>query len=212
MTDLPASYCQALSNVFTLAQIDQATGVNTNALFVYGSLMFPGVAVRRLMDIVADEDEHRFVSRMAPASISYHKRFAVRDSPYCALVDQGTADDRVVGFVIFGITAEELGRIDRFESGMYSREEVEVHVTVNEQPYWAEPKPLEVMAWTYLWAGTEDQLVPASEAEWSGEKFILTPEYRALAGVEDSMERFDETADEEPVSTTPTGSPPRHRD
>lgn len=217
MTHLPASYFQAERNILTLDQIDQAAEVNTEALFVYGSLMFPGLAVRRIMGTVADEDEHHFIRRMTPAFITYHTRLAVRDSPFCALVDQGTEDDRVDGFVIFGITAKEIGRIDRYEGGMYSREEVEVVISAYERPDMTEPMLVERKVWTYMWAGTEDQLVPASEAEWRREDFILTPEYRALVGEYDDLEPFDEPPDEEPVfesSTTPPGSPstfPRHR-
>lgn len=174
-----------------------------------------------MMDIVADEDEHQFIRRMAPASITYHTRLAVRDSPFCALVDQGTADDKVEGFVILGMTAEEIGRIDRYESGMYSREEVDVVIRAHERPDSTAPMFVECNVSTYIWAGTVDQLVPASEAVWSLEDFILTPEYRALVGGEDSeeddLEGFEENSDEEPVfetSTTPAGSPPtslRHR-
>ncbi|MCJ1429366.1 hypothetical protein MMC29_007280 [Sticta canariensis] len=214
MTHLPASYFQAKRNIFTLDQIEQATDDNTKALFVYGSLMFPGLAVRRIMDTVADEDEHNFIRRMTPAFITHHTRLAVKDTPFCALVDQGTADDKVEGLVIFGITAEEIGRIDRYEGGMYSREEVDVVIPAYERPDLTGHMLVECKAWTYIWAGWGDQLVPASEAEWRREDFILTPEYRALA---DDLDRFDESPDEEPdfeTSTTPPGSPPtsaRHR-
>lgn len=186
-------------------------------MFVYGSLMLPGLAIRRVRETVTDEDESNFVQRMTPAWLSHHNRFVVRDSPFCALVDQGAEGDVVEGFLIFGLTAEERGRLDRFEAGKYSRETVEVVIVALERPDSTEIMTYKLDVETYIWAGATDQLVPVTETEWSIENFVLTSEYGALAGDEhfqqgssgdlDSGELATSMQDLE-ISTKPKHSPP----
>ncbi|MCJ1266216.1 hypothetical protein MMC22_006099 [Lobaria immixta] len=191
MASLPASYLQAQKNFLTLGQITQWSSAGAG-IFVYGSLMLPSVAARRIAP--DDIDEATFAHRMTPASITHHARLAVRDTPFCALVDQGSPDDTVHGFVIFGLTPQERGRVDRYEAGQYSREPVDVVIAArqpsnHERSQRSEDDDektqlmtLELGVETYIWAGPADRLVPVTETVWSLQDFLQAPEYRLLAG------------------------------
>lgn len=183
MASLPASYLQAQKNFLTLDQITQWSSAGTG-IFVYGSLMLPSVAARRIAP--DDIDEATFTDRMTPASITHHTRLAVRDTPFCALVDQGSPDDTVHGFVIFGLTPQERGRLDRYEAGQYSREPVDVVIAARQRPEDDDEKTqlstLDLGVETYIWAGPADRLVPVTETVWSLQDFLQAPEYRVLVG------------------------------
>lgn len=153
-----------------------------------------------MLETSTDKDEKDLVHRMTPALITHHKRLAVKSSPFCALVDQRTAQDTVEGILIFGLTAKELGRLDRYEAGMFSREEVNVQITVHDPSTETTLTIQDRVAEAYLWAGSADKLVPPAQAEWTLQQFVLTTEYRTLVhNADEALELDPNSLSKEPV-------------
>lgn len=86
----------------------------SNALFAYGSLMFPAV-----LEAVAG------VARSpCRARLTGHARFLVRGESYPAIVEAPGAV--TVGVVYADLPAEALVRLDRFEGSFYERRIVDI--------------------------------------------------------------------------------------
>jgi gamma-glutamylcyclotransferase (GGCT)/AIG2-like uncharacterized protein YtfP len=85
-----------------------------NALFAYGSLLFPAV----LEAVIGVARSPR------PARLTDHARFLVRGEPYPAIVEARGA--LTVGVVYADLPAEAFVRLDRFEGSFYERRMLEV--------------------------------------------------------------------------------------
>jgi gamma-glutamylcyclotransferase (GGCT)/AIG2-like uncharacterized protein YtfP len=86
-------------------------------VFTYGSLMFPSVWVR----IVRGD------YRSAEATIHGFRRLCVRDREHPALVVSANAP-AIVGRLYYDVSAEDIARLDHFETSNYVR--VAIAVTV----------------------------------------------------------------------------------
>jgi len=86
-----------------------------NNIFTYGSLMFPEVWERVV-------GSHYQVS---PARLDGYVRRQLRDEIYPVIVPQ-VPDSHVEGMLYFGISIEDLARLDRFEGEYYVRRSVTV--------------------------------------------------------------------------------------
>ena len=84
-------------------------------IFTYGSLMFPEVWER----VVGSN------YRASPATLHGYLRRGVRDESYPVIIQQGP-ESHVEGMLYFGISTEDLARLDRFEGEYYVRRGVEV--------------------------------------------------------------------------------------
>ncbi len=84
-------------------------------IFTYGSLMFPEVWER----VVGSK------YRASPATLHGYLRRGVRNESYPVIVQQGQ-ESHVDGMLYFGISTEDLTRLDRFEGEYYVRHSVEV--------------------------------------------------------------------------------------
>lgn len=101
----------------------------------------------------------------------------------CELPEGG--ESSVDGMVIFGVSAGEMGRMDRFEAGLYSREEVvaEIFVRGGDGGEGERGEMKRCRVETYMWAGSADGLVPDGEGTgegWSLEGFVMSAVGRAL--------------------------------
>lgn len=171
---IPTSYSIAKNNQLTRQQIEEYENESSTAVFVYGSLMLPNLAVRRLKDSVTEADELDLAQRMTPATLKRFRRHAVRDMVFPAIIDCDGEQDIVEGMVIFGLTGEELGRLDRFEAGLFAR--IEVSITIDLQ----DGTQFEHFVQVYLFAQDIRLLLDPAVATWSLEQFLETPEYSNL--------------------------------
>jgi len=125
--------------------------------FVYGSLMFDAV-----WDVLI---KNRY--RRTAARLDGYARVCVRGEVYPALVeDEGGAVD---GVLVSGVSASDIGVLDRFEGSSYSR--VPVTVTTSQGDCNAD---------TYLFSGEARLLMTGSE--WNVEEFRETGIKVFLAG------------------------------
>jgi len=120
-----------------------STGVN---VFTYGSLMYEAVWTRVVRGQYAS----------VRARLAGFRRLAIRDESYPAVVPDAQAD--VLGRLWFGVSPDDVERLDRFEGSEYRRQAVSVAVlpahndpigrTLGGRP--AEPQG-PVSAYCYLW-------------------------------------------------------------
>lgn len=171
---LPGSYNYAKLNRLTQAKILEYEAGDLNSLFVYGSLMLPDLAIRRLEGIPNKNQESELAQRMTPGTLNGFIRQAVRNSAFPAISDKGGKHDVVEGMVIFGLTDAHLGRLDRFEGGHFSREMVSVRIEL------ANGSSLDSFIYAYVFAQDESLLLDPAVATWSLELFVQTPEYHHL--------------------------------
>ena len=136
----------ARTNIFTPSQL--TTYLSSRPIFVYGSLMLPSllVGVINRSSPSSDSDSDRVIaSQMTPAVLQDYVRLPVRHVHYPAVIpcqrlgqgqssigdgDGGKGKGKVEGFLVFGLTPREKLRIDRYEAGLYTLEEVCVEVEV----------------------------------------------------------------------------------
>jgi gamma-glutamylcyclotransferase (GGCT)/AIG2-like uncharacterized protein YtfP len=90
-------------------------------VFTYGSLMFPVVWQRVVRGVYASE----------LGTIHGFRRVAVRDKEHPALIIAKNAPP-LEGRVYFGVSNEDVARLDHFETHRYTR--VGVAVTIDEKP------------------------------------------------------------------------------
>ena len=173
-TALPASYNVAKNNLLTREQIDEYEVESSTAVFVYGSLMLPNLAVRRIKDSATEADEMEVAGRMTRATLKGFRRHAVRHTVFPAVLDNGSEEDTVEGMVLFGLTESELQRLDRFESGIYFRVEVAVNIELQDGD------SIECFVQAYVFARDENLLLDPAVTTWTLEQFIQTEDYSNL--------------------------------
>ena len=128
-------------------------------IFTYGSLMFPEVWER----VVGSN------YRASSATLHGYLRRGVRDESYPVIVQQGP-ESHVDGMLYFGVSTEDLARLDRFEGEYYVRRSVEV-ITGTEN--------LSLEAFTYVLSGRYRHLL--SDREWDPGFFREHDLHRFLA-------------------------------
>ena len=130
--------------------------------------MMPSVVLRVLDPHPTDVKEAKLASRMCRATPTHHKRLASRGPPFPAVIEEGGETDDLEDFLIFGLSAADIGALDRFESGQFCREvELELRLLHSDLP-------VRLYADTYIWAGSRDRLVETSEKAWSLDEFLLS--------------------------------------
>lgn len=146
--------------------------------FVYGSLMSSSI----LFSIISPYgSEPRGpstarslkVNQMARATLHKHKRLAVLWAEFPAIVRTNNPEDFVEGYLVSGLTEAQETNIDRFESGLYRDESVDVTMG------WGENASGETRrARVYIWGGTDAELMDPSVGEWTFEKFKESNMYK----------------------------------
>lgn len=131
------------------------TCLTLRPVFLYGTLMSSRVLAGLL---TGDERNFKTVEGMREkATLPCYSRHAVIDADYPAVV-KGTAADFVNGFLFHPENLHHLQLLDSFESDSYSREEVKVIDSRDE----------EVEAYTYVWC---DEMESLDDVDWSLEEF-----------------------------------------
>lgn len=115
-----------------------------NNIFTYGSLMFPEVWER----VVGSHYQ------ASPARLDGYVRRELRDEIYPVIVRQ-VPDSHVEGMLYFGISTQDLARLDRFEGEYYVRRSVNVI---------AGREGLACEAFTYVLSGRYRHLL--SDRDW----------------------------------------------
>lgn len=116
-------------------------------LFVYGTLMVP--------DVMQAVTGHLF--RSEPATLSGYTRYRIKRHVYPGIL--ATHFGYVDGLLYYDIDAESLRRLDEFESEVYDRKKIVVHLAALDN----------VEAWTYVVAQRYKYLL--SGEDWDLEQF-----------------------------------------
>ena len=120
-------------------------------VFTYGSLMYPQVWERVV----------RAGYRSAPAALDGFRRHALAGASYPGVVEQ--TGGRVIGRVYFNVLADDLARLDAFESTEYRRDEV--NLTMLDTPVPQASQPVRAQVYVYL---NQARLLPL---EWDQGRF-----------------------------------------
>lgn len=124
-------------------------------LFVYGSLLNDEVFARVLQGAKPSK-------RVDSAVLKSYKRCRVKGAPYPAAIEAASSSE-IVGGLVYLEGAEQLAKLDAFESDFYKRITVDVIIT--------QDKGISsIEADTYIWNLSLDKLDIAQD--WSYEKFV----------------------------------------
>ena len=118
-------------------------------IFTYGSLMFPEVWERVVVSNY----------RSSSARLDGYLRRRLRGETYPAIVEQGRGS-HVDGMLYFGVSTEDLARLDRFEGEYYVRRRVQVI---------ASKKGISCDAFSYVLSGQYRHLL--SDSDWDPGSF-----------------------------------------
>jgi hypothetical protein len=191
---LPESFQAALSNKADSEKLEELCDRSTHPpVFVYGSLMLPSV-----IGGVIGREEKRMAQTMIPARLDNHRRYCVKWADFPAIIrtvkgvkaEEPTvnaegpidnaedpavkAEESVDGMLVFGLRTSERKHLDRFESGLYSLEKVEVFLTLSDGT------STSVVAEVYIWGGERHELEEPEVKKWTIEGFLTSSFYGVL--------------------------------
>lgn len=165
---IPEAFKIAQRNRITYAELKYMLKKSTMNFFVYGSLQLPReIALCLNKDkVIHDDEDVSFAMRMTPATLPYHRVYAIKDRIFPAILDDGTEHDVVDGMLLFGLDEAERQRFDRREGGWYSREERSVYIRM------ASGDEQVIRAYVYIWAHGSEHLINRDEKIWSLEEYM----------------------------------------
>ncbi|KAI8373076.1 uncharacterized protein BYT42DRAFT_579120 [Radiomyces spectabilis] len=134
------------------------------AAFFYGTLMNDAVLGRVLCGPAASAEtkSHKLNTlRRRPAMLKGHKRFALKNLDYPAVIE-ADLDDEVVGILCEGLTENDIVRLDTFEGDEYAR------CSVKATPLAGDVKEAVDCA-VYVWIGDKLHL---ELHDWQPEEFL----------------------------------------
>lgn len=165
---IPEAFKIAQRNRISYSDLKYFLKQSPMIVFVYGSLQLPHeIALCLNKDKSCHDDEDvGYALRMTPATLPYHRVYAIKDRIFPGLLDDGTEEDVADGMVIFGLAEAERRRFDRREGGWYSREERRVYIQM------ASGDEQVIHAHVYIWAHGCEYLIDRDEKRWSLEEFM----------------------------------------
>jgi len=163
----PDSYHDALHNRFRSEQVDAFLASSTPPSFFYGSLMLPSVVSR----VIGENDVNTIVKNMTPAVLTGHQRYAVMYADFPAVLPSEVPGDFVRGMLLFGLSKRENGRIEVYESGLYTLEKAKVEIEL----YGGSKRLVE--ADVYVWKGSRSDVIEVQEKLWSIEGVLSSSFY-----------------------------------
>lgn len=142
--------------------------------FVYGSLM----SSRILFSIICGPEipatltpRSLKANQMTRATLHKHKRHVVAWADFPAVVKTDKPEDFVEGYLVSGLTQLQEARIERFESGLYRDEGVDIVMG------WGNPDGEMKEARVYIWDGAQAELINPAVREWTFKGFKKSSMY-----------------------------------
>ncbi|KAI9875393.1 MAG: hypothetical protein M1830_008530 [Pleopsidium flavum] len=163
----PDSFHDALQNRFTVEQVDAFSTFSTRPSFFYGSLMLPSV----VSSVIDESDVSRIVKNMTPAVLPDHQRYAVMYADFPAILPSEVPGDCVTGILLIGLSKGQNHRIEVYESGLYTLEQVKVEIEL------CDGSKRLVEADVYVWKDGRNDLIEVQEKLWSIEEFLSSSFY-----------------------------------
>lgn len=122
----PADYRRALENVLTTEDVDKSlrSPGATPPVFVFGALKLPSV-LQYVIDAGSDFD---VVSKMVQATALDHRLHYICELDIPVIQPASELGQSVDGFLVFGLNAEQRGRIHQFETGLTKLDTVQVEI------------------------------------------------------------------------------------
>ncbi|KAI9718358.1 MAG: hypothetical protein M1812_004079 [Candelaria pacifica] len=164
---LPQAYIAALANRFTSDQVDAFISSSGKPNFVYGSLMFPSV----IANVTGSREIDR-ASKMARAVLRGYQRYGVKNAHFPAVMASEDPKHSVEGIMVFDLDKEQRASLDRFESGLYTEESVQIEITLRD----GETRMIDGIV--YIWGGGRDELHEVEESLWTVDDFIKSDSYQ----------------------------------
>lgn len=165
---IPQDFKLALKNRLTWLDLRWYLYQRSAPIFAYGSLQLPHEIARCLNKGKFNHDDEGMSTAlsMTPGVITHHHVYAVQDSIFPGILEDGTEHDEVPGMVIFGLNATQRHLLDCREGSWYCREERDVNIVMSSG------EDEVIRAHVYVWARGAQYLCDPDVIRWTLKEFI----------------------------------------
>lgn len=168
----PADYRRALENVFTTKEIDNSlkSPGSSTPVFLFGFLKLPSV-LRNIIDAGSDFD---VVNKMVQASALDHRLYEIEGTDIPTIQPTSELGQSVDGFLVFGLSSEQRGKIYQFETGLARLDTVRVEICQRDGGL----RTLDAAA--FVWADDPYGLIVSPSRSWKIDVFLKTHLYAQM--------------------------------
>lgn len=165
----PSDYRRALGNVPTSEQVDKflkRPGAPP-PLFVFGFLKLPSV----LKYVIDADNDFDVVGKMVQATALDHRLYYLDGLDIPTIQPTSEFGQGVDGFLVFGLDAEQRGKIHEFETGMSKLDTVQVEICQRD----GELRTFDAGA--FVWTAEKVALTRSEYRSWKIDQFVQTEFY-----------------------------------